>query len=127
MSKKLKFDLVSPERLLVSSEVDGVQVPGQEGDFGVLPDHSALISVIRPGILSVNSGGDQQDYYVRGGFADVNENGLTVLAEFAVELSAFSSDAKAAEIELAQSQLAETDDDQVRLSAQTVLDVVAAL
>ncbi len=127
MSKKLKFDLVSPERLLVSSEVDGVQVPGQEGDFGVLPDHSALISVVRPGILSVNSGGAQQDYYVRGGFADVNENGLTVLAEFAVELSAFSSDAKAAEIELAQSQLAETDDDQVRLSAQTVLDVVAAL
>ena len=127
MSKKLKFDLVSPERLLVSSEVDGVQVPGQEGDFGVLPDHSALISVVRPGILSVNSGGDQQDYYVRGGFADVNENGLTVLAEFAVELSAFGSDAKAAEIELAQSQLAETDDDQVRLSAQTVLDVVAAL
>jgi F-type H+-transporting ATPase subunit epsilon len=127
MSKKLKFDLVSPERLLVSSEVDGVQVPGQEGDFGVLPDHSAVISVIRPGILSVNTGSDKQDYYVRGGFADVNENGLTVLAEFAVELSAFSADAKAAEIEMAQSQLAETDDDQIRLSAQTVLDVVAAL
>lgn len=127
MSKKLKFDLVSPERLLVSNEVDGVQVPGQEGDFGVLPDHSALISVIRPGILSVNTSGDQQDYYVRGGFADVNENGLTVLAEFAVELSAFTADMQAAEIELAQSQLAETDDDQVRLSAQTVLDVVASL
>jgi F-type H+-transporting ATPase subunit epsilon len=127
MSKKLKFDLVSPERLLVSSEVDGVQVPGQEGDFGVLPDHSAVISVIRPGILSVNSGSDKQEYYIRGGFADVNENGLTVLAEYAVELSAFGADAKAAEIELAKSQLADSDDDQSRLSAQTILDVVAAL
>lgn len=127
MSKKLKFDLVSPEHLLVSSEVDAVLVPGQEGDFGVLPNHSAVISVIRPGILSVNNGSDKRDFYVRGGFADVTDTGLTVLAEYAVELSEFGDAARAAEVEFAQNQLAEAEDDQKRLSAQTVLDVVAAL
>ena len=81
MADKLKFDLVSPERLVVSAEVDGVQVPGSEGDFGVLPNHSPVMAMIRPGTLVVENDGKTQSYELDGGFADVTPEGVTVLAE----------------------------------------------
>lgn len=127
MSDTLQFDLVSPERLLLSREVAAVQLPGQEGDFGVLPGHSAVISVIRPGILSVSHDGRQDDFYIRGGFADVTPNGLTVLAEHAVELTAFDAASRAAELDYARGQLTEDASDQTRLMAQTIIDLVEAL
>jgi len=81
MAAKLKFDLVSPERLVLSAEVDAVQIPGAEGDFGVLPNHSPVMSVIREGVLRVENDGTVTEYQLDGGFTDVTPEGVTVLAE----------------------------------------------
>ena len=81
MAAKVKFDLVSPERLVLSAEVDAVQIPGAEGDFGVLPNHSPVMSVIREGVLRVENDGTVTEYQLDGGFADVTPEGVTVLAE----------------------------------------------
>ena len=81
MAERLKFDLVSPEKLVLSAEVDAVQIPGAEGDFGVLPNHSPVMSVIREGVLRVENDGTVTEYQLDGGFADVTPEGVTVLAE----------------------------------------------
>ena len=80
------FDLVSPEKLAFSGEVDQVDIPGVEGDFGVLAGHAPVVATIRPGILTVMSGGTQQKIIVLGGLAEVSEKGLTVLADVATSL-----------------------------------------
>ena len=80
------FDLVSPEKLLFSGEVDQVDVPGSEGDFGVLAGHAPLIALLRPGIMTVYAGGEQTRLVVLGGFAEVGPDGLTVLADVATAL-----------------------------------------
>ncbi len=80
------FDLVSPERLLLSGEVEQVDVPGSEGDFGVLAGHAPVIAAIRPGILTVTTGGTHQKIIVLGGLAEVSEKGLTVLADVATSM-----------------------------------------
>jgi F-type H+-transporting ATPase subunit epsilon len=77
------FDLVSPEKLAFSGEVDQVDVPGVEGDFGVLSGHAPVVAAMRPGILTITSGGTHQKVIVLGGLAEVNEKGLTVLADVA--------------------------------------------
>jgi F-type H+-transporting ATPase subunit epsilon len=80
------FDLVSPEKMAFSGEVDQVDVPGVEGDFGVLAGHAPVVAAIRPGILTVISGGSKQKIIVLGGLAEVSEKGLTVLADVATSL-----------------------------------------
>jgi len=77
------FDLVSPEKLAFSGEVDQVDVPGVEGDFGVLAGHAPVVASVRPGILTITVGGSQQKIIVLGGLAEVSEKGLTVLADVA--------------------------------------------
>jgi len=77
------FELVSPEKLLFSGEVVQVDVPGAEGDFGVLAGHAPMVTTLRPGILTVHGAGGEQKIVVLGGFAEVNAGGLTVLAEVA--------------------------------------------
>ena len=91
------FDLVSPEKLAFSGEVDQVDVPGVEGDFGVLAGHAPVVAAIRPGILTVMSGGSKQKIIVLGGVAEVSAKGLTVLADVATSLD-----------ELDRAQFAET-------------------
>jgi F-type H+-transporting ATPase subunit epsilon len=80
------FDLVSPEKLAFSGEVDQVDVPGVEGDFGVLAGHAPVVAAIRPGILSIIAGGTRQKVIVLGGLAEMSESGLTVLADVATSL-----------------------------------------
>src|SRR6185295_10417060 len=87
MADKLNFALVSPERELFSGEVDHVVVPGSEGEFGVSPNHAPVMSVVRPGALRVFNEGAERRIFVNGGFADVTPEGLTVLAEDAVDLA----------------------------------------
>jgi F-type H+-transporting ATPase subunit epsilon len=77
------FELVSPEKLLFSGEVEQVDVPGAEGDFGVLAGHAPFVSTLRPGILTVHGSGGEQKIVVLGGFAEVSAEGLTVLADMA--------------------------------------------
>jgi F-type H+-transporting ATPase subunit epsilon len=80
------FDLVSPEKLAFSGEVDQVDVPGFEGDFGVLAGHAPVVAVLRPGILTIITGGTRQKVIVTGGLAEVSEKGLTVLADVATSI-----------------------------------------
>jgi len=77
------FDLVSPEKLVYSGEVEQVDVPGAEGDFGVLAGHAPMVTTLRPGILTVHGSGGAQKIVVLGGFAEVSAQGLTVLADVA--------------------------------------------
>lgn len=79
----LHFELVSPQKLVFSGEVDQVDVPGAEGDFGVLAGHAPMVTTLRPGILTVFTGGNAQRIVVLGGFAEVSAEGLTVLADLA--------------------------------------------
>ena len=74
------FDPVSPEKLLFSADVEQVDLPGIEGDFGVLADHAPMVTTLRPGILTVRAPGGEQKIVVLGGFAEVSASGLTVLA-----------------------------------------------
>lgn len=87
MTDKLSFALVSPEREMFHGEVDHVVVPGVEGEFGVSPNHAPVMSVIKPGALKVMNDGQTRRIFVNGGFADVTPEGLTVLAEDAVDLA----------------------------------------
>jgi F-type H+-transporting ATPase subunit epsilon len=91
------FDLVSPEKMAFSGEVDQVDVPGVEGDFGVLAGHAPVVAAVRPGILTVMSGGSKQKIIVLGGIAEVSAKGLTLLADVATSLD-----------ELDRAELAET-------------------
>jgi F-type H+-transporting ATPase subunit epsilon len=80
------FDLVSPEKLAFSGEVDQVDIPGAEGDFGVLAGHAPVVAAMRPGILTVVAGGSKQKIIVLGGLAEVSDNKLTVLADVATSI-----------------------------------------
>lgn len=88
MAETTQFELVSPERLVISRAVEMVVVPGTEGYFGVLPRHAPLISTLDPGVIDIYEGGSVVDrIFVAGGFAEVTEERCTVLAENAVPLS----------------------------------------
>ena len=80
------FELVSPDKISFSGEVDQVDVPGSEGDFGVLAGHAPLIALLRPGLMTVYVAGDKTQLVVLGGFAEVGPDGLTVLADVATSL-----------------------------------------
>jgi F-type H+-transporting ATPase subunit epsilon len=101
------FDLVSPEKLAFSGEVDQVDVPGAEGDFGVLAGHAPVVAAIRPGILTVTSGGSRQKIIVLGGLAEVSDTGLTVLADVATSIDELDRARFAATIDEMQQKLAE--------------------
>lgn len=92
MAGKLHFSLVSPERELYAGEVDQVDIPGTEGNFGVLPDHAPLMAAIRTGAITVYENGAEKQFFVQGGFADVTPAGLTVLAERAAPMSELTSE-----------------------------------
>jgi F-type H+-transporting ATPase subunit epsilon len=83
---KLHFSLVSPERELFSGEVDQVDAPGAEGDFGVLAGHAPFMTTLKPGRVHVHIDGEVRLYDIHGGFADVTPRGLTILAEKADEV-----------------------------------------
>ena len=85
----LHFELVSPEKLVFSGEVEQVDVPGAEGDFGVLAGHAPMVTTLRPGVLTVKAAGGEQKIVVLGGFAEVSAKGLTVLADTANSLADF--------------------------------------
>lgn len=93
MSEKTEFELVSPERLLLSESVEMVVVPGAEGDFGVLAGHAATVSSIRPGVLAVFEGGNVTSrVFLSGGFAEVTPERCTVLADEAIALDDMNRD-----------------------------------
>ena len=116
------FELVSPERLLISGQADEVTVPGMEGEFTVLAQHAPFITVLRPGFVTVKTGGSTQRLYVRGGFAEVNPDGLTILADFAMAAEDFDGAAFARETKLAEAALGHAHSDEAKRKAQERLN-----
>ncbi len=115
MADQIQFELVSPERLLVSQPVEMVVVPGLEGDFGVLPGHAPLVSTVRPGIIAVFEGGRVvQRIFVARGFAEVTGERCTVLAEQAVPVADIDRAAVEDELRDAREDLSEAKDDAER-------------
>jgi F-type H+-transporting ATPase subunit epsilon len=102
----VKVEIVSPERLLVSETAQSVTVPGTEGYFTVLGEHAPLMTTLKPGFITAVVGGSSQIFFVRGGFADVAPEGLTILAEQALPLSEFDPAAVDRDIEAAEVKLA---------------------
>lgn len=85
MAENFTFELVSPENLLLSGEAEMVTIPGTEGDMGILAKHAAVMTSLRPGLIGVKMGdGTENEFFVRGGFADITPTSVTVLAEFAM-------------------------------------------
>lgn len=129
MADKLTFSLVSPERELFHGEVDSVVVPGVEGEFGVLPSHAPVLSIIKPGVLRVFEGAAVRRIFVNGGFADVTPDGLTVLAEEALDLAevTISPAELDAELKDAQEDLRDATTDTARGVAQAKIVRAEAL
>ena len=125
---KLHFNLVSPERLLISADVDQVDVPGSEGDFGVLANHAPVMTTLRPGVLTIQAPGKAgEKFFVRGGFAEVTLQGLTVLAEEAMPLAELDPSALDRRIKNAEEDVADAKDDAARRRAQDQLNALREL
>ena len=107
------FDLVSPEKLAFSGEVDQVDIPGVEGDFGVLAGHAPVIAAVRPGILTLTVGGKHEKIIVSGGIAEVSEKGLTVLADIATSIEELDRARLADVIAEMEAKLAEKEGDEL--------------
>ena len=120
------FELTSPERLVFSGEVEHVVVPGSEGEFGVLASHAPLIAMLRPGILTI-LGPNERRFVVRGGFAEVNPKGLTVLADFASAVEDLDRDVLAGQIKDLEEDVADATDGQRRDRAAQRLDQLKAV
>lgn len=125
----LHFELVSPERLLLSGEVAQVVIPGTEGEMTVLPGHAPVLSTLKPGVISVTAseGAAAERIFVRGGFAEINPKGLIVLAELAVPLAELDAAMLAQEIRNAEEDVSDAKDDEKRRRAQESLDHLRTL
>lgn len=125
------FELVSPERLLFSGDVEAVVVPGTEGQFTVMKGHAATMSTLKPGLVEVDRGSSKQRLFVRGGFADVSAKGLTILAEQAIPVEELDLARIEREIKNAQEDIADSSSDDARRIAAEKLaqlqEVKAAL
>ena len=123
-----KFELVSPERLLISEDASEVQVPGSEGDFTVLSGHSPVLSTLRPGVLNVKLvDGKSRRIYVKGGFAEVDPASLTVLAQQAVDLAGLDTSWVASELEAAERDLATATGDDEKRNAYSAVEQLKQL
>ena len=121
-----KFELVSPAKLLFSGEVEEVIVPGAEGEFTVLAGHAPLVSTLRPGFLRFRNGSDDIVAFVRGGFAEVNEKGLIVLAEEASRVEEINAAEFAASISALEAKMSSATSDEGRNKmAETVYQLKA--
>jgi len=128
MAGTFKFELVTPERMALSEDVAQVVVPGVEGEFTVLPGHAPVISALRPGTIEVTlADAGTQRIFVKGGFAEIDGDRLTVLAERALAVADMDAALIAAELEAAEAELAAAGDDAARLAAATAVERLKAL
>ncbi len=117
------FELVSPERLLFSGDVESVVVPGSDGDFQVMKNHALTMSTMRPGIVVVEeSAAKSMRLFVRGGFAEVSDKGLTILAEEALPAEELNGERIAREIKNAEEDLADAKTEDATRDASERLD-----
>ena len=124
---KVEFELVSPEKLLLSREVDMVVIPGAEGDMGVLPQHSPAITTVRPGTIVVYEGGAVTDrIFIAGGFAEVSDNRCTVLAEEAMPVEDIDKASAEQALSDARDDVGAAENDSQRNAADTAATVAEA-
>jgi F-type H+-transporting ATPase subunit epsilon len=124
----LHFELVSPSRLLFSGDVASVQIPGTEGEMTILPGHAPVLSTLKPGVVTVmRDASSAERIFVRGGFAEVNATGLTVLAETAIPVAELDAAALAAQIKNAEEDAADARDDEARRKASEQVDHLRSL
>ena len=122
MAEPFQFELVSPEKLLLSEEVSEVVVPGSEGYFTVMANHAPLMSTLKPGVVEVKlASGDSQQIFVRGGFADVSPSGFTLLAEYSIPLEELDMDDLEQQIQNAREDVDDADNDEKRVKAETAM------
>ena len=121
MADKLHFNLVSPERELMSADVDQVDIPGTEGWIGVLPNHAPLMTTLSPGMVRIRKGAEETRIFVRGGFAEISPAGLTILAEEAMKAEQLDAAAIAQRVKNAEEDLADADTDEKKLAANQAL------
>ncbi|MEM7620319.1 MAG: F0F1 ATP synthase subunit epsilon [Pseudomonadota bacterium] len=130
MSNTFKFELISPEKLLISEQVDHVVVPGEGGNFGVLAGHAPLIAMLRAGVLQIMDANatTKKQIYVRGGFAEAGPDGLTVLAQQAVFVDELKASRLREEISLVETELQELEEGSTaHLSAKQAFDQLKLL
>jgi F-type H+-transporting ATPase subunit epsilon len=123
----LHFEFVSPESVLFSGDVDQVDLPGIEGDLGVLPGHAPIVTLLRPGIVTIIREGQREPVVVVGGFAEMGPGGLTVLAERAGSREDFDLDSLARDIKDVEEDVADCTDDAQRDKLSRRLDQLRAL
>jgi F-type H+-transporting ATPase subunit epsilon len=125
------FELVSPAKLLFEGQVQSVVVPGLEGDMTIMANHAALMTSMRPGVVTIADGKGSKRLFVRGGFADVNASGLTILAEQAIPVEELNAETIASEMKNAEEDLRDAKTDEAkRLAAEklgSLKDVMAVL
>ena len=128
MAQPFKFELVSPERLLVSEQVESVVIPGAEGEMTVMAEHAPVMTTIKPGVVTVKaaSGGEER-YVVFGGFADILPSGCTLLAESAVAVKDIDRADVARRIQEAKEDVADAKDDASRTKAEQFLHQLTTL
>jgi len=122
MAELLKFELVSPERMLASTEAEAVTIPGQLGDLTAMAHHAPFLTTLRPGYVTV-TGTEAARYFVTGGFAEIADNTVSVLAEDAVTEDEVTVDWLSERIETARSAVAEAGDDRRQIEAQRLADL----
>lgn len=128
MAGRFQFELVSPERLLVSEEVESVIIPGAEGEMTVLADHAPVMTTIKPGVVTVKpASGAEERYVVFGGFADILPTGCTLLAESAVPVGDIDRADLARRIQEAREDVDDAGDNDARTKAEQYLDQLTTL
>ena len=128
MAEPFQFELVSPERLLVSEQVEFVVIPGAEGEMTVMANHAPVMTTIKPGVVTVKTAaGATERYCVFGGFADILPTGCTLLAESAVAVNSIDRDNLAKRIQDAREDVADAKDDMTRTKAEQYLSHLTTL
>ena len=121
------FELVSPEKLIFTGDVDQVDVPGEEGEFGVFAGHAPYVATLKPGVLTIYGEGGPKRIVVYGGMAEMGSAGLTVLAEQAVPVAELDADMVAQSIKNAEEDIADADNDVARDKARSRLEQLQTL
>jgi F-type H+-transporting ATPase subunit epsilon len=121
------FELVSPERLIYTGDVNQVDVPGEEGEFGVFAGHAPYVATLKPGVLTIYGNGEPQRIVVYGGLAEMGSAGLTVLAEQAVPVAELNADAVAQAVKDAEEDVADAENEAARDKARSRLEQLQTL
>ena len=128
MADTIQFELVAPENLIFTGDVELVVVPGSEGDFGVLPGHANIISTVRPGVVEIHEAGEVKErYIVAGGYAEVTAERCTILSTEALPFSDLDEDIAKKRIEEAEADIKKADTDAERDRSENSLNIARAM